>query len=182
MLAGIASDAHATAMITQWLTNRSRFCVPPTPDLWPPPATAVGDCYWGVPSISADDPQYLVPGGSSGIYWRGENWSPPAYLVYLALRRYAHLRVAREARQGLVAQQMELLLSTWRPHHHVCENYPSSLRNTSSGGPVGRTSPQNECTGNRFYIWGGLPALAALTELSSNGSSLLATHGGMYRS
>ena len=45
-------------------------------------------CYWGVPSISADDPKFLVPGGTSGIYWRGETWAPQAFLVYLGLQRY----------------------------------------------------------------------------------------------
>ena len=47
----------------------------------------------GVPSISADDPMFLVAGGTSGIYWRGQTWAPQAYLVYQALGRYDHIPV-----------------------------------------------------------------------------------------
>jgi hypothetical protein len=36
---------------------------------------------------------FLVAGGTSGIYWRGETWAPQAYLVYQALTRYDHIPV-----------------------------------------------------------------------------------------
>lgn len=85
MLAGVATDAQATAMVGEWLIRKDRFCVPPDPTAWP--FSNRSGCYWGVPSISADDPAYLIPGGTSGIYWRGETWSPQVYLVYLALQR-----------------------------------------------------------------------------------------------
>jgi hypothetical protein len=73
-----------------------------------------------VPSISADDADYLVAGGTSGVYWRGETWAPQAYLVFLGLQRYDHLPVVRAARKGLCVQQLALLLTTWKAHHHVC--------------------------------------------------------------
>ena len=76
MLAGIASDEQAERMVATWLTNASRFCVPKDAAAWPPaggpPSERVNvSCYWGVPSISADDPQFMIAGGTSGIYWRG---------------------------------------------------------------------------------------------------------------
>jgi len=76
-------------MITKWLVSPSRFCVPASAADWPPKAherreDALGPaCYWGMPSISADDADFMVAGGTSGIYWRGENWSPQAFLVYV---------------------------------------------------------------------------------------------------
>eukprot|EP00041_Stephanoeca_diplocostata_P029430 m.868267 g.868267 ORF g.868267 m.868267 type:complete len:949 (-) comp23560_c0_seq2:326-3172(-) len=172
MLSGLATDEQAVAMVTRWLTNASRFCVPPNASAWPPqqppPATTQTlrnapsmdppQCYWGMPSISADDPAYMVAGGTSGIYWRGQTWAPQAYLVYAALQRYDHLPAARNARKGLCAQQLSLLLSAWNAHHHVCENYPS-VRVNNSG-----VNADFDCTGNQFYTWGGLPAFMALSE------------------
>ena len=157
MLAGIASDAQATALITDWLTNADKFCVPRSASAaaWPPKNATVGKCYWGLPSISADDPVYS---GTTG-YWRGPSWTPQSFLVFLGLRRYSHLLSVKNALEGLVRQQLDLLLSVWRPHHHVCENYPSSLVNNSAGADP---KTVNSCTGNQFYIWGGLPALAAM--------------------
>jgi hypothetical protein len=49
------------------------------------------------------------------------------------------------------------MMSIWRPHHHICENFPSVLRDDTADGT-------NECTGNRLYMWGGLPALISLME------------------
>lgn len=157
MLAGIASDEQATKMVTRWLTNRTRFCVPASPSVWPF-AKAHPGCYWGVPSIAADDPMFLVPGGTSGIYWRGETWSPQVYLVFLGLQRYDHLPVVRAARQGLCLQQQDLLVSVWNTSHHVCENYPSVIPNGST------ISSGNNCTGNHFYMWGGLSGFIGLVE------------------
>ena len=157
LLAGLASDEQATATITSWLTNSTRFCVPASAADWPPaaPPNPNGNtsCYWGMPSIAADDPAYMVAGGTSGIYWRGATWPPQAYLVFLALQRYDHLPAARAARQGLVAQQLDLMLGVWRATHHICENYGSTSSSNAS-----------DCTGNHFYSWGGLSALMALTE------------------
>jgi len=159
MISGIATDEQATSMVTAWLTNVSRFCVPTSPSAWPPvsvPKDPKG-CYWGVPSISADDPQFLVPGGTSGIYWRGETWAPQVYLVYVALSRYDHIPVIREARKGLCAQQLDLVLSVWDVSHNICENYPSTFIN-------GSEVTGNQCTGNHFYDWGGLSGFISLIE------------------
>ena len=63
----------------------------------------------------------------------------------LQLQRYAHIHTVRNAMDGLQRQQLDLMLSIWRPHHHICENYPSALRNDTRDG-------QNECTGQRYKL------------------------------
>jgi len=47
----------------------------------------------------------------------------------------------------------ECMQVAWRPHRHVCENFP---RNKIAGG--------GDCTGGKFYIWGGNPGLQRLIE------------------
>lgn len=168
LLAGLATDTQAVSTTTRWLTNRSRFCVPVDAEAWPPaggpPSSAIANhsCYWGLPSISADDDAFMVAGGTSGIYWRGQTWAPQAFLTYLALKKYAHVPALAAAAKGLCTQQLDLMLSVWRPQHHICENYGSiwdPSPRTLSPDPSG-----NECTGNRFYSWGGLSALMSLME------------------
>ena len=57
MLAGTATDEQANTMMTKWMQNSSRFCITPNGDF-------VGNdpksCYWGLPSISADDRKSLA--------------------------------------------------------------------------------------------------------------------------
>jgi putative isomerase len=62
LMANASTDAQATAMVTHWLTNKSRFCINPNYE-----TENEGRCYWGLPSISADDPTFPPLG-----YWRGE--------------------------------------------------------------------------------------------------------------
>ena len=55
------------------------------------------------------------------------------------------------ARRQLVTQMRGLLLTQWRAHRHVCENF----------------SPKREwsdCTGMKFYHWGGLTGYIGLLE------------------
>jgi hypothetical protein len=91
MLTTAPSDDQVDAMVHHWLFNASRYgtpltiAVPLTLELSPPlvPCFHVGlfrfciapdgeytgngpDCYWGLPSISADDPAFPALG-----YWRG---------------------------------------------------------------------------------------------------------------
>ena len=77
MQAGIATEEQATAMATSWLMNASRFCVSPTGDF---KGNSAG-CWWGLPSISADDPSYPKSG-----YWRGHVWGPMPVTMLLLLR------------------------------------------------------------------------------------------------
>ena len=82
-----------------------------------------------------------------------ETWAPQAYLVYRSLAKYKHVPAIDAARQGLAAQHLSLLLSVWRTHHHICENFASTWQ--GEGG---------DCTGNHMYSWGGLGTLMALEE------------------
>jgi len=76
------------------------------------------------------------------------------------LQRYTHLPEAKAAMGGLVKQQLGLMMSVWRPRHHICENFPSIQLPANVTGAGGG----NQCTGNHFYIWGGLPAFTALLD------------------
>ena len=50
LLANAATDEQAEAMVEHWLLNSTRFCVSLD---WPNGNT--DECFWGLPSISADD-------------------------------------------------------------------------------------------------------------------------------
>ena len=67
-----------------WLLNASRFCVSPTANF----SDNNASCYWGLPSISADDVAFPKLG-----YWRGYVWGPMSLLTYWGLSHpaYAHL-------------------------------------------------------------------------------------------
>ena len=52
------------AMTEHWLTNKTRFCINENYQ-----TENDGRCYWGLPSISADDPTFPPLG-----YWRGYVW------------------------------------------------------------------------------------------------------------
>ena len=69
--------------------------------------------------------------------------------------RYDHLPEVRAARRGLVAQHKALMLSVWRRHAHICENY-SPARTTARDG--------DDCTGMNFYHWGALTGFIGLLE------------------
>ena len=136
LAAHAATDAQAARMATEWATNASRFCLSAS---WP---AGVGDgCFWGLPSISADDPAFPALG-----YWRGFVWGPMAQLTFWSFREYAHVPAVAAAQAALVAQMKAAFLEQWRLHRHVCENYDPRKGAT-------------ECTGSLFYSWGALTAL-----------------------
>jgi hypothetical protein len=81
-------------------------------------------CYWGLPSVSFDDPAFGSPG--SFVYWRGNAWAPLAMLVYWGLEEpaYANLSVVATARSGLAHSYANMWMETaWRRSRTVCENY-----------------------------------------------------------
>jgi len=105
------------------------------------------DEFWGewiLPSIARNDPAY-----SDQRYWRGKIWAPMNYLVYFGLRKHGF----KDACRDLADKSAELLLREWRAHGHVHENY------TALTG-WGCDKPDSD----RFYHWGGLLGLIALTE------------------
>merc|ERR1712113_263034 len=86
-------------------------------------------------------------------YWRGRNWGPMTFLVYIGLKRYAHLPDVAIAIQVLASQSEATFLVEWVAHHRVMENYNSA---TGVGCDVGNAIP--------FYHWGALNALLPLLE------------------
>ena len=103
-------------------------------------------CYWGLPSISADDAAFPKQG-----YWRGFVWAPMAMLTYWGLQEYDSVPAAAQARVALTKQMNALMLSQWREHGHICENY--SPRQDAT-----------QCTGQSFYHWGALTGFLSLLE------------------
>lgn len=65
---GDGSNNRARRLITSWLTNSSRFCIDVNGN-WPERSGNNDECWWGLPSISFDDPSFYHP--ASYIYWRG---------------------------------------------------------------------------------------------------------------
>ncbi len=145
MLGGSATDEQVQDMIVSWLFNRTRFCVTPDGDF----KGNSEDCYWGLPSISADDPAFPLLG-----YWRGLVWAPWAQLTYWALDEYAHLESAVQCRKALARQMTAMMMEIWTTKRHICENFSPH----KDGGRDG------DCTGTRFYHWGGLAGLMSLLE------------------
>ena len=99
---------------------------------------------WVLPSIARSDPAY-----PDQNYWRGRIWAPMNFLVYLGLRRAG----LQQAAADLAQKSRALILKEWRAHGHVHENY-----NADSGEGCDIRSS------DKFYHWGGLLGLIALTE------------------
>ena len=140
-----SDTTRATALVDGWLTNETRFCVKNRSDR----------CYWGLPSIAADDDAYAVLG-----YWRGFTWGPMALLTYWSLAAYDDVPAVRAARGDLAAQMGAMVVNMWRLHGHICENYLPHKNGTEVDGTVW----PNECTGTTFYHWGALAAYIGLVE------------------
>lgn len=150
LLAGAATDAQADAMVTGWLTNKSRFCISETYE-----TTNDGRCYWGLPSISADDKSFPPLG-----YWRGYVWGPMAQLTYWSLQEYDHVPSVRSARKAMTKQLGAMMLNQWNLHAHICENFNPHKNGTKVAGKVW----PDDCTGTKFYHWGALAGLLSLQE------------------
>ena len=127
LLAGAATPAQAQRMMAEHFYNPAEF--------------------WGkyvLPSIARNDPAY-----PEQDYWRGRIWAPMNFLVYLGLRRYRLVQPCAD----LAGRSVELLLSEWRAHGHVHENY-------SGDTGLGCDKPNSD----RFYHWGGLLGTIGLLE------------------
>eukprot|EP00927_Polykrikos_kofoidii_P055109 TRINITY_DN4941_c0_g1_i1.p1 TRINITY_DN4941_c0_g1~~TRINITY_DN4941_c0_g1_i1.p1 ORF type:complete len:926 (+),score=102.55 TRINITY_DN4941_c0_g1_i1:35-2812(+) len=142
---GLSDDTRALAMVNGWLTNETRFCIGNRSDR----------CFWGLPSIAADDASFPALG-----YWRGFVWGPMAQLTWWSLQEFDHLPSVRAARKALAAQMSEMFVNMWRLHRHVCENYLPHKNGTEVDGKVW----PNTCTGTTFYHWGALAGLIQLEE------------------
>mmetsp|Transcript_16430 Transcript_16430/g.27343 ORF Transcript_16430/g.27343 Transcript_16430/m.27343 type:complete len:215 (-) Transcript_16430:199-843(-) len=141
------SDLQATRMAKEWLFNSSRFCLRVISN-----SEGSQDCYWGLPSISADDPTYLKPGVWN--YWRGFTWGPMAILTYWSLQNYAHLPDIQQAKGALCGQMEGMMMNQWVANRFICENYDPRKE---FGGQCGGTATP-------FYHWGALSGLISLIE------------------
>lgn len=149
MMSYAPSDSQAAAITNNWLFNSSRFCISPRGDF----SGNRDDCYWGLPSISADDPAYLKKGVWN--YWRGYTWGPMAVLTYWSLQNYDHVPEVRQGRVALCRQMSAIMMNQWHQYRHICENYnPHKTADTSGG----------DCSGTPFYHWGALTGLIGLME------------------
>ena len=54
-----------------------------------------------------------------------------------------------------------MMLNMWRRHRHICENFTP---HRGTPGATGGNDDPFDCTGGKFYHWGGLPALELLIE------------------
>eukprot|EP00536_Pseudo-nitzschia_multiseries_P006755 jgi/Psemu1/324467/estExt_fgenesh1_pg.C_1470007 len=143
-------------LINDWLLNPKRFCISRNGDF---EENEPDVCYWGLPSVSADDPTYMATGHWN--YWRGLSWGPMSQLVYWSLQglssksnatgRASSKAIIDRARKSLCDQMRALLMSQWRVNRHICENY-SPYRSAS------------DCTGSFFYHWGALNGLIGIVE------------------
>ena len=69
----------------------------------------------------------------------------------LAAPAYQDLPVVNQARKALAKQATAMLSNQWRLHRHVCENF-----NPHRDGA--------DCTGDKFYHWGGLAGFVSILE------------------
>ena len=147
-------DRRASMMIENWLLNSTRFCIRLADDVG---GDENDECYWGLPSISYDDPAYPALG-----YWRGFIWGPMAQLTHWSMQNFDHIDNVQSARKALTRQMRDLFLDQWNKHAHVCENYLPHKFGTEVDGKIW----PDECTGTTFYHWGALTGLIFLEETS----------------
>jgi hypothetical protein len=123
LLAGIPNEDQALRMVSKHLLNEQEF--------------------WGefvIPSISKDDPEYLIQ-----KYWKGAIWPPTNYLIFQALKANGFDSVASE----LVRKSTDMFMRTW-------DNFQLSAEFFDS-----RTG---EAGGHRYQNWGSLLTLMAIEE------------------
>lgn len=161
MALGAGNKEQTNHMVESWLLNSTRFCISPKGDFEGNDPNA---CYWGLPSISADDSTYMV---NRWVYWRGYTWGPMWQLVYWSLQtpstsKAGHVKNLRQpseddagsvtrARKALCKQMEALMMSQWNANRHICENYHPHKNAT-------------ECSGTLFYHWGALNGLIGMVE------------------
>jgi len=136
------------------MLNASRFCISAEGDF----KGNSDECYWGLPSISADDPSYKLQG-----YWRGFVWAPYAQLTWWSMQQYDHVPIVRQTRKALAKQMTAMMMQIWDSKRHICENFSPH----NAGGQDG------DCTGTWFYHWGGLAGLLSLLEARQGDSVAL---------
>lgn len=131
LISHVADQKQADALITE-LKNPDRFCQP---------------C--GVPSLSADDPDYDLEKG----YWRGQVWPHIVYMILCGLRDYGEEKLAREIAEKYhraVSRLYEVTGTIW-------ENIPPDQCETPS-----------VRSGRDFCGWAALGPVAIFREFLNN--------------
>jgi hypothetical protein len=120
LLHGLSNKQHE-GIIKSWLMNATRFCISPHGNFH---GNDPNQCYWGLPSVSADDPTFMK---GNFIYWRGLTWGPMALLTFWSLQKErsetTSYDTAVQARKALSWQMEALMMSQWNTNRHICENY-----------------------------------------------------------
>lgn len=97
-----------------------------------------------VPSLAADDPDYL----EGGQYWLGSSWPCTTYMILVGLRSYGLNELAKE----LAERYVECLDKIYKETNTIWENHsPEAIARGSSSGPD-------------FCGWGGLGPVAIVRE------------------
>ena len=145
-----ATSHSATLMVQHWLTNTSRFCVSTSGDM---AGNDPAGCFWGMPSIAADDPAFTKDPHNLGGdgYWRGKVWAPMIQLTHWALLNYDHVPAVRAARKAMTKQATAMMMAQYDRNGHICENFSPQASAT-------------DCTGDTFYGWGALAGMVSLVE------------------
>lgn len=104
-------------IISSWLLNSTRFCIATNGDF---EGNDPNGCFWGLPSVSADDPTYM---SGNWNYWRGLIWGPMSQIVFWSLQSGSGSTAVNSARAALCRQMEALLMSQWNENRHICENY-----------------------------------------------------------
>eukprot|EP01084_Bolivina_argentea_P096645 173745_1 len=140
LMSGEPTVKQAEMMVTNYLLSPDYFCISET---WP--NNQSDECYYGLPSISRNDPAF-----KSQNYWRGLTWGPMSQLVWWSLDEYVDQSdIVKNGQNALMKQMNAMMLNVWNNKRHICENYSPSKDHT-------------ECTGVHFYHWGGLSGFLSL--------------------
>jgi len=172
------------SMVGAWLLNASRFCLSPNGDF---EGNDPGSCYWGLPSVSADDPAYMVRGHFN--YWRGRVWGPMAQLVYWSLQKQRtdpgskssqllsketlketdHAINSRRRQRRTTYPASQSPSNTTKARKSLCSQMEVLLmtqwkRNRHICENYSPFMNATECSGTLFYHWGALNGMIGMIE------------------
>lgn len=113
LFARAPNETQAKRMMAEWLHSPTRFCISPNGDF-----TGNNEmCYWGLPSISADDAAGVLKNDLG--YWRGFVWGPLSILTFWSLQEYDHVPEVQHGRRMMVKQLSAMMQRVWNSHRHM---------------------------------------------------------------
>ena len=182
VLENLDIESTIESMVDSWLLNATRFCLSPHGDFQ---GNDPNKCYWGLPSVSADDPTYMASGQWN--YWRGRVWGPMAQIVFWSLQgttegsfpysppsslRYsneASLRNTTRKLANTIDSKVSLSRTMAKARKSLCAQMETLLMSQWKGNRhiCENYSPfknATECSGTLFYHWGALNGLIGVIE------------------